>query len=318
MSKTPVLELLESPAWVRVESEAWLKGGFRVFRRILRAPNELERHQRLVEVVNTTIYRLRDYPLFDRPEIYGGASGGALLHLLVDQKLRAFSHGKTSLADLLAELEKGITKDFQAKDSARLYLRALGKVTPVCAIYDLAYQILEWSFPQPVDEFLHRELSELGWSFERVPYETVTRDQAFRDGLEEKEGPSNLMNHLGRLIGWADSYPTWSFQVDGWSSLRFNAVQDGDVFQTKRTVVEVEGYPLPLGAGPAYGVVRRLVLEGKPFKVRCEGEDQEHTIHPKIFPRRRAQCAPETFLRVSLPEAREKSPESGAKETPGE
>jgi hypothetical protein len=105
------------------------------------------------------------------------------------------------------------------------------------------------------------------------------------------------MNHLGRLVGWADAYPEWSFSVGGWEPIHFNGIAEGCVFKEALVLVEIEGYPLPLGAGPAYAEVRRRVLAGKSFEIRGENATESRTVLPKIFPRRRALTSPECYLR---------------------
>jgi len=299
MSDRPTLELLERPVWVRVACE-WLRGGLRKLRHILRAPSTWARHLRLVHTANEAVYLLRDHSLSGRSERYGGAEGGALLHLILDGRLRRESGREVALADLLRLLSSRLAHDASDQEVRRVYLECLAEVTPSAALYDLAYEVLHEGFPTPLDLWLVEELTALGWALEHVPYETVTMAQAFADDPRERGGPENLMNHLGRLVGWADAYPSWNFTVDGWEPIRFNGIPEGEVFRETQVLLGIEGYPLPVGAGPAYTEVRRRVLAGEPFRVTTDRGQGEPKIQSKIFPLRRAELHPVGFLRVKL------------------
>ncbi len=300
MLERPSLELLESPAWVQVECD-WIRGGLRKLRDVLRAPTPRARHLRMVAVVNQALYSLRDYPVSSRPERYGGAEGGALLHWIVSARLGEETGGSRGLPDVLSGLSPRLAGCRSEDDFVHAYLTALSRVTASASLWDLAADILQNGFPLPIDRFLAEELARSGWHFTRVPFETVTKAQAFADLPEERGGPENLMNHLGRLVGWADAYPSWNFNVDGWDAIRFNGIPEGVVFRESMTLVELEGFPLPIGAGPAYGEARRRILAGESFRIRTGEELTEHVIQPRIFPRRRAEVNPECYLRVDLP-----------------
>lgn len=293
----PTLELLERPAWVRLDCD-WLRGGLRRVRQVMRAPTSFDRHLRLVEVANDGTYSMRDHPLRGRAERYGAAEGGALMLLLVGERLRVESDGRLGLNSLLDGLAARL--EGRKGEAAEMFLAALAELTPSASLHDLAYEILEKGFPLPMDRFLADELPSCGWSLEHVPYETVTQAQAMADDPRERGGPDNLMNHLGRLVGWADGYPSWSFTVEGWEPIRFNGIPEGVVFQETRTLIEIEGYPLPVGAGPAYAEARRRVLAGEGFRIRVDEGGRQFTVVSKIHPRRRALLHPEGFLRVAL------------------
>lgn len=301
MAEQTHLELLERPVWVRVKCE-WFRGGLRKLRQILRAPSTWARHCRLVHIANEAVYLMRDNPLHSRSERFGGAEGGAVLHLIVDGLLRRESGREVALADVLRLVSSRLGPEDNDERVRQLYLDALGEVTPSAAIHDLAYDVLQEGFPNPMDLWLVEQLTSLGWAFEHVPFETVTVSQAFADDPRERGGPDNLMNHMGRLLGWADSYPSWNFNVDGWEPIRFNGIPEGELFKDSQLVMAVEGYPLPVGAGPAYAEVRRRVLAGEPFEVTTDRYDKPQTIRSKIFPVRRALLHPVGFLRVKLEE----------------
>lgn len=301
MAEHTHLELLERPVWVRVRCE-WFRGGLRKLRQILRAPSTWARHCRLVHIANEAVYLMRDNPLQSRHERFGGAEGGAVLHLLIDCLLRRESGREVALADVLRLLGSRLDPNDNDDRVRSLYLDALAEVTPSAAIHDLAYDILQEGFPLPMDLWLVEQLAALGWAFEHVPYETVTVTQAFADDPRERGGPDNLMNHLGRLIGWADAYPSWNFHVDGWEPIRYNGIPEAGLFKETQSLLAVEGYPMPVGAGPAYAEVRRRVLAGESFAVTTDRHERPQSIRSRIFPVRRAQLHPVGFLRVKLGE----------------
>lgn len=291
-------DLLDRPLWVRLQCE-WLRGGLRKYRHVMSGKDELERHLRLVEIANEATYLMRDHRLGGRAEHHGGAEGGALMLLLLDGMLGEVTDGQVKLDALLHALSRRIDGgSSHPSDQTDAFLAALAEVTPAASVHDFAYGVLDDGFPLPMDFFLAKHLARMGWWVEHVPYETVTQAQAYRDDPRERGGPENLMNHLGRLVGWADAYPSWNFTVDGWEPIRFNGIPEAEVFKETYTLIEIEGYPLPVGAGPAYAEARRRVLAGEGFKVRVAEGSQEFTVKTKIFPPRRAQVYPEGFLRV--------------------
>ncbi len=297
MQNPEILRTLERPAWVRLECD-WLRGGLRQLRRILSADSEWERHLRFVQMANQSVYLMRDHDLERRSEAYGGPEGGGVLLLLLGQRIAKSSSGMVTLKDLLETLELRL-KNRGSTSITRTFLDALAQITPVSSIHDLATNVLHNSFPLPMDRFLDREFRSLGWSIEHVPFETVTQAQALKDDPRERGGPDNLMNFLGRLVGWADAFPSWNFTNDGWEAIRFNSIPEAHVLKDTCYLDELEGYPLPLGAGPAYAEVRRKLLSGEPFEIRLRGDAAPKTIESKIFPLRRVELHPEGFLRVS-------------------